>query len=263
MGLMESPSGHLTNLTSPPLTPKDGRVVVPLFPSAADPHGRQGFLRVLNRSAEAGTVGIRAHDDSGMAYEPLALALGAGAAAQFNAGDLELGNEAKGLTGSTGPAHTGDWWLELDSGLDYAALAYARHADGFLTALHDSAPVWDGAHRVATFNPASNWRQVSRLRLLNAGPEDLPVRIRGIDDAGAPSAGTVSLTVPARRSATLDAQALEAGGAGFDGALGDGKGKWRLIIEADGGAAALRAMSLMESPSGHLTNLSTRTAKRE
>ena len=45
--------------------------------------------------------------------------------------------------------------------------------------------------------------------------------------------------------------------------MGDGAGKWRLVVEADGGAGALRAMSLMASPSGHLTNLSTRTAVRE
>ena len=263
MGLMESPSGHLTNLTSPPLEPVDGQIVVPLFPSAADPQGRQGFLRVVNRSDGAGTVRIQAHDDSGMAYEPLELALDAGAAVQFNADDLELGNAAKGLAGATGPAHTGHWWLAVTSDLDYAVLAYARHSDGFLTSLHDAAPAWDGAHRVATFNPGSNWRQVSRLRLLNTGSEDLAVRVRGIDDAGAPSAGTVSVTVPARRSVTLDAAALEAGGGGFEGSLGDGAGKWRLVVEADGGAGALRAMSLMESPSGHLTNLSTRTAVRE
>ena len=263
MGLMESPSGHLTNLTSAPLEPTDGKVAVPLFLSAADPRGRQGFLRVISRSGEDGAVTIRARDDSGMAYEPLELALSAGEAVQFNSDDLEMGNAAKGLTGSTGPAHTGDWWLELTGDVDYEVLAYARHADGFLTALHDTVPVWDGAHRVATFNPGSNWRQVSRLRLLNAGPSDVPVHVRGIDSAGAPSAGTVSVTVPAWRSVTLDAQALEAGGEGFEGSLGDGAGKWRLVVEPDGGAGALRVMSLMESPSGHLTNLSTRTAVRE
>ena len=164
VGLMESPSGHLANLTSAPLEPVDGKVVVPLFLSASDPHGRQGFLRVVNRSDAAGTVQIQAHDDSHMAYEPLTLALDAGAVAQFNAEDLELGNEAKGLTGATGPAHTGHWWLALAGDFDYAVLAYVRHADGFLTSLHDTAPVWAGAYRVATFNPASNWRQVSRWR---------------------------------------------------------------------------------------------------
>ena len=107
MDLMESLSGHLTNPTSAPLEPVGGKMVVPLFLSTADPHGRQGFLRVVNRSTEAGKVRILARDDSDMAYEPLGLALGAGAAAQFNSDDLELGNEAKGLAGSIGPVHTG------------------------------------------------------------------------------------------------------------------------------------------------------------
>ena len=263
MGLVESPSGHLANLTSAPLEPVDGKVVVPLFLSTADPRGRQGFLRVVNRSDAAGTVQIQAHDDSDMDYEPLTLALDAGAVAQFNANDLELGKEAKGLTGDTGPAHSGHWWLALTGDFDYAVLAYVRHADGFLTSLHSAAPVWAGAHRVATFNPGSNDRQVSWLRLINTGRTNLPVRISGIDDVGEPSAGSVSLTVPGRGSVTLDARALEAGGEDIDGALGDGTGKWRLIVEADDNTAALRAMSLMESPSGHLANLSTQTATRE
>ena len=174
-----------------------------------------------------------------------------------------MGNEAKGLTGAIGPAHTGHWWLVLTGDFDYAVLAYVRHADGFLTSLHSAAPVWAGTHRIATFNPGSNDRQVSWLRLLNTGQTNLPVRISGVDDAGEPSAGSVSLTVPARGSVMLDAPALEVGGKGIDGALGDGAGKWRLIVETDGGTAAVRAMSLMESPSGHLANLSTRTAARE
>ena len=44
-----------------------------------------------------------------MAYEPLTLALDADAVAQFNSDDMELGNEAKGLTGAIDPADTGHW----------------------------------------------------------------------------------------------------------------------------------------------------------
>ena len=39
--------------------------------------------------------------------------------------------------------------------------------------------------------------------------------------------------------------------------LGDGKGKWRLFIEAD---QDIQAMSLLESPTGHVTNLSAGAA---
>ena len=47
---------------------------------------------------------------------------------------------------------------------------------------------------------------------------------------------------------------LESGAEGLDGALGDGAGKWQLTIESDSPVAA---MSLLRSPTGHLTNLST------
>ena len=58
-------------------------------------------------------------------------------------------------------------------------------------------------------------------------------------------------------SRTLSAQALESGD-GVDGFLGDGAGKWQLTVEAD---RPIHAMSLLTSPTGHLTNLSTAPAR--
>ena len=60
--------------------------------------------------------------------------------------------------------------------------------------------------------------------------------------------------VPAGAARTLGAAELESGGAGFTGALGTGAGKWRLVVSA---AQAVEVMSLLASPTGHLTNLST------
>ena len=37
--------------------------------------------------------------------------------------------------------------------------------------MHDTAPRLGGRHRVAMFNPGSNVRQVSWLRLVNPGDE--------------------------------------------------------------------------------------------
>ena len=42
--------------------------------------------------------------------------------------------------------------------------------------------------------------------------------------------------------------------------LGGGKGKWQLLVESD---RTLRVMSLLRSPTGHLTNLSTAPATAE
>ena len=65
----------------------------------------------------------------------------------------------------------------------------------------------------------------------------------------------MTATVPARRSLTLDAKALEEGGEDFAGALGDGAAKWRLQVES---RQDILVMSLMQSPTGHLSNLSAR-----
>ena len=104
---------------------------------------------------------------------------------------------------------------------------------------------------------------MSRLRLVNTGLSDTVVRIRGIDSAGASSSGTVEVTVPAGGARTLGTRALESGGEDITGSLGDGAGKWRLLVEPADAGAPLHVMSLLESRSRHLTNLSMRTATRE
>ena len=247
--------------------------LVPLFMAAADPPGqrcedlapgareaRQGFVRVINRSDQAGEVRITAHDDAGApGQQTLTLQLDAGQRTHFNSGDLEQGNASKRLAGAAGDGQ-GDWRLSLASDdLDIQVLAYARSLPcGFLTSLHDLAPCTANRCQIAIFNPASNLNQRSMLRLVNPTGEPASVTISGVDDAGQSPGGTVSFDLPAGAARTLTAPQLESeaadGREGLRGALGDGAGKWELTVEAD---RAIQAMSLMESPTGHLTNLST------
>ena len=229
-----------------------GPFLVGLFPRASDAV-REGFVRVINRSLEAGEVTIEATDDAGTRLGPVTLSVAAGATAHFNSNDLEQGNASKGLPSGVGSAE-GDWRLELTSALEIEVLSYIRTADGFLTSMHDSAPVAGGVHRVVIFNPGSNPNQVSRLRLLNLGSEEALVRITGIDDAGASPDESVLVAVPAGAAKTVTAVALETGTGGVEDALGDGAGKWRLRVDSD---QPIRVMSLLSSPTGHLTNLST------
>ncbi len=255
MGLLSSPGGHLTNLSAALPAGAGGVRRVPLFPSASDPYGRQGFVRVANRSGRAGTVTVRAFDDGGRVRERLSLRLEARQARQFNSDDLELGAPAKGLSGRTGSG-TGAWRLELSSAdLDFEAGAYVRHADGFLTAMLAAAPARDGAHRVATFNPASNANQASRLRLVNWGPQAASATVTGADDRGTRPGGTVEASVPAGSAVELTAAELESGDSDAiaSGALGDGFGKWRLRVASD---ADLSVMSLVSSPMGRLADWS-------
>ena len=253
MSLLSSPTGHLTNLSTAPDNEDDGVHSVALFPSASDADGRQGFVRVINRSDAGGEVTIEAYDDSTWVYEPLTLAIGANETVHFNSDDLELGNAGKGLSGSTGTGQ-GDWCLELTSELDIRVLSYVRTPDGFLTAMHDSVPSADARHRVVIFNPASNVDQKSLLRLVNPGDEEATAGITGKDGPGDFPGGEVRIAVPAVSSRTVTAGELESGDGVAEGALGDGAGKWRLTVETE---TPLIVMSLLESPTGHLTNLST------
>ena len=255
MSLLLSPEGHLTNLSNdaPAALQEGGAHRVPLFPSASDPLGRQGFLRVINRSDRGGEVRIRAFDDTGRDYEPLTLSLNANHVAHFNSDDLELGNAQKGLSGSTGSG-VGDWRLRLSSGLDIEVLAYIRTSTRFLTSMHDLVGGSGRRYEVATFNPGSNTRQVSVLRIVNPGSVPAHVSVAGVDDAGAASAEVVRIEVPAGTARRLAAPDLE-GGEDLRGGLGDGKGKWRLTVDSE---QPVLVMSLLASPTGHLANLSTR-----
>ncbi len=270
MSLLTSPTGHLTNLSTVPEA-SDGDAAaeydVPLFPAASNADGYQGFVRIINRSGGVGEVSVEAFDDAGNDYGPVTLDIEANETVHLNSGDLEEGDPGKGLSRGIGSEGSGDWRLRLRSDLDLEVLAYNRTHDGLLTTLHDLVPYTEVVrpggddvlkHYVATFNPASNVNQVSRLRIINPGGEAAAVTIEGTDDAGASPGMGVELTVPAGASRTLESQELESGewdaGSGVSGELGDGKGKWRLAVTSE---QVIQVMSLLASSTGHLVNLST------
>ena len=267
MSLLASAAGRLTNLSSVPAGAEEGVHRLALLPPADDPL-RQGFVRLVNRDARAGTVTVRAIDDEGEAYPAQALTLGAGQALQFTARDLEAGNADKGLAGIGDGA--GSWRLVFEpepADLDLRALAYVRNPDsGSLAALHDTAPgSAAGGYEVAFFNPASNRGLASRLRLANRADAPGAVRITGTDSAGQPGESALTLTLPVGAACTLSAPVLESGewgdtgpGAGCEaltGALGDGAGKWRLRITADQPLAVMSR--LRHAATASLANLST------
>ena len=262
MSLLWSPSGHLANLSSVPDNAVPDEVgaittyTVPLLPAASRfvAEGLQGFVRIINHSRDAGEVRIEAFDDTGAKSGPVTLAIAAHEAVELTAAELESGSPQQGLSGGLGTGE-GDWWLRLTTGLDIEVLAYVQSQDGFVSPLHDVVPRAGDAHRVGVFNPASETSQASRLRLVNPDAKATEVRIEAVDDAGASSDGAVTLTLGGRAARTLGAGELESGdGEGLSGGLGDGTGRWRLLVSAD---TAIEVMSLLSDPSGHLANLST------
>ena len=232
-------------------TAVNAQQAVPYFPAADS--NRQGFLRIVNDSAHQGTVTITAIDDNGLRSPAVTLTLQALQAVHINSDDLEDGNADKGLSAGIGRSH-GDWRLQVTSDLDVEVAAYVRAADGLVTSVHDLVPIVDGEHRVLTFNPGHNTRQVSRLRIINPGEFQASVRIQGVDGTGRQPGETIGLRVPPRASRSYTAQQLERGSNEFNGALGSGQGKWQLFVGSD---HPIEVMSLLENPTGHITNLST------
>ena len=218
---------------------------LPLFASASHAN-LQGFVRLVNHTARTAAVTIRATDDQGAAASPFPLSLGPWQATHFNSTDLERGNPEKGIPEGVG-AGAGDWRLEVESDVAVEALAYIRTTDGFLTSVHDAAQLRDERYVVPTFNPGRNQNQVSKLRLVNGTQSNLEVTVVGRDDGGV-EAPPVQLAVTAGKVREIRTQDLESSG------LGQGSGKWYLFVSAD---APVTVMSLLESASGHLTNLST------
>ena len=226
---------------------------VPLLVSASDSM-RQGFVRIINESNQSGSFRILAFDDAGNAASPIEIQLGANREFHFNAGDLENGNANKGINEGIGSPSRGDWRLAIETALGVRVLSFIRTSDGFLTAMHDVLQR-DAQGRLAalTFNPARNDQRVSKLRLVNIGANAESVRIEGVDGHGN-NAGPVSLTLAAGESRTLSAHDLENGAQGLTGMLDAGNGKWRLFITA---GQSVVGVSLLDSVSGHLSNIST------
>ena len=224
---------------------------VPLVPLASDP-GIQGFVRIINHDTQSGAVRIQPIDDEGWRPEPLTLTIGPRETAHFNSHDLEFGNAAKRLDGAAGPG-SGAWRLEFESHLDIEVLAYIRTRDGFLTTMHELAPRTPEGLLLLTFNPGDNPNQRSTLRLINPGSETADVVIVGTDDTGQSPDDGVQLSLPPGTARSYTARQLESGAGGLTGALGNGVGKWRLLVSS---AQRVQAMSLLHSPTGHLSNLS-------
>lgn len=234
---------------------------VPLFVSASG-GTNEGFVRIVNHSESERKVQVTPFDDTGRRFDAFTVLIGPRHTMHFNSNDLELGNPGKGIP-SVGTGQ-GDWRLEVDvdddndeSGIE--VLAYVRSNDGFLTSVHDLVPGTTN-HRVPTFNPGSNTNQVSLLRIVNPGKLEAKARIIGVDDRGKVSPA-VFVQIQPGGATVVSAQELESGtGPQLTGHLGDGTGKWQLFVSSSND---LQVISLMKSPTGHITNLSTSKSQEQ
>lgn len=281
----------------------DDHIIIPYFLAASeneDPNeGRQGFLRLINHSDSDVMVTVRAVDDAGNEKPAFTVALDARATIHFNSLDLESNPRSRDfLQNADGTAFMGvgvpyldanqteggHWRLRIEADdeailNDIEALEYVRTRSGFLTTMHDSAreqPMEGGGmmYQVRIFNPGSNRTQRSSLYLINNADSAASVTVTGVDDAGTRGESDVSFTLGGGRAAEIPAQALEnmetateedlmgmvMPEGGLTGMLGDGTGKWQLFVASD---QPLHVLSLMKTPGGYISNLSTTTSSRD
>lgn len=83
------------------------------------------------------------------------------------------------------------------------------------------------------FNPASNPRAESFIRLTNNNSTTCPVTLTGKDDNGMPGDSAVALTLAPQASVTLNSADVENGSSKATGAFGDGAGRWYLTVDAE------------------------------
>ncbi len=232
---------------------------IPLFPAPGASGDPQSVLRIVNNTGEAATVQVFAIADDGTRSGPATIALGATAAVEFDATELQSANAAKGLGGGLGSL-SGDVRLSIDSDAPVVPLALVRASDGTLSAMHDTVrPASDAGeqyrYEIPVFNLSTDVTQASRLRLINPGDTSAALTIAGRDDGGAVAGGgDVTLTLPAGGARTLTAQQLEAGDAAMTGRLGAATGGWRLTVSSD---RPLQVVNIVVSSTGYWNNLST------
>ncbi|MEE2736051.1 MAG: zinc-dependent metalloprotease family protein, partial [Pseudomonadota bacterium] len=258
MGLIRTSDGFLTSLND--VVPQESGSNIIYFANPASNTNQQTFIRVVNTTANSGTVTIAGIDDSGAASAgSVSFALTPNQAKQMTVQDLENGNLNKGLSGSLGDG-TGKWRLTVTSALDLKVMSLIRTKDGFLTNLSgmvDEAST--GSHKVYFANPASQTDKQTFLRIINKDDAMGTVTISAIDDNGniAPN-GDVTFTLDPLAAKQMVASDLEYGNLnkGLTGYLGSGSGRWQLMVTS---SLNLEVMSLVRTPDGFLTNLS-RTA---
>ena len=215
------------------------------------------FLRLVNRTADSGTVRLTGVDDAGYPAEAaITLSLAANEAIQLNARDLEEGNQTKGLVGAFGEG-AGLWRIEVESDLSLDVLSLVRMPDGFLVNMSAVVePAVTGTNRrvVQFFNGAGYSSQESLLRVTNRATTENRITVSGTDDQGQASQ-PVYLQIPAGQSLLLSATELELGSsqAAVTGSLGDGYGRWRLSLS---GAAEFDVVSLLTNEAGLVSNMS-------
>ena len=256
MGFIRTPEGFLTSLNE--VVPRTADENFVYFANPASNTNRQTFIRIVNLTGNSDTVTITGIDDEGIVSTgTVTFELSAHESMQLTSQNLELGNSDKGLTGNLDDG-AGKWRMTISSPLQLQVMSLIRTPNGFLTNLSSVVDQnTSGAHTVYFANPASETFRTTFLRIINTSTSSGTVTISAVDDSGSTApGGNVEFTLAAGAATQLTTTDLESGNSdkGLSGSFGDGSGRWRLTVTAD---VTLKVMSLVRTPDGFLTNLSS------
>lgn len=256
-------TAHVVAAHRPAVEPVAHERTLPWVLGDAGPGTTHSLVRLANPGNAALALTIRGYDDAGTEAGPVTVRLAAKAAVQITSERLEKGTHPA-LTGSLGDG-TGAWLLELSAPQPFEAQALLRTTDQFMGPVHAVAPVDPGSaadpvYRIPTANPASNRTKVSMLRIASRSGAAAQVRITAFDDRG-DSYGPVSFRLPARNAVVLTMRELEAGradpgGPALSAPLGDGEGKWRILVSSDQPLAVASLLELTTGTGKYFVNLS-------
>lgn len=264
MSLIRTPDGFLTSVSeAAPRSAAGKHSLVTANPFSNQV--QQGFIRVVNPSAESGMVFVSAIDDAGVSAPggELEFELGPFESLNFNSVDYTLGNLSKGLVGALGEG-VGAWHFTVRSTLNVGVMGLIRTPDGFVTNLSHSAPrdAMDASadRMMFTVNRGDNQTQQSMLRLVNNQAAEAVVVLSGIDDSGTRGRDTVYVTLPPNTATEVLPSDLEQSNPGAGvfsnfGGFGPGVGHWQVTV-SEQEESNVDAQSLMLVPGGFLTNLS-------
>ncbi len=255
LSLVRMSNGFLINMSRDINSDSEANRTKPAYYFNHPDNDHESLLRLSNQAEVSNDIELSVTDDLGNRQNALlSVTIPAQQTVTLGSADFATGTDLGSLQDGLDEGMS-RWRIDAVGSQPFDAMSVFQSRDGLLSNMSDYLNIEQGPEQLLMMNPGSNGNQRSLLRLINENTEAASVDIVGIDDTGAQSAA-VSLTIPSMQAVELTSQQLEAGSetAVMQGALGDGQGKWRLLLEAD---RAVRLQHLLQSPSGYTANLTS------
>ena len=209
-------------------------------------------LRLINISENTNNFSITGIDDAGSDGGGTAtVILGPNQSTEVSAAQLEQGTGP--VSGSIGDG-TGKWRLTVQSTQPAKVMSLLEDPNDYLSNLSSTTlPDDNGVFTINYMLPEDSSAQ-GFVRIINPNDSATTVTVAGIDDAGQPSPGNITIDLNPQQTINFNSGDYENGNTskGLQGALGNGTGNWRLVITA---TQNIEVMGLFRTPLGFVNNI--------